>query len=84
MENNLKSIAFSALSTGVYGYPSNEAAETALGVVRKFLEGSDGEKLDRVVFCNFTEKDVKAYENLTPLVNYRFHCFLTILKSKPR
>ncbi|KAL9078225.1 MAG: hypothetical protein Q9157_002843 [Trypethelium eluteriae] len=64
--NKCKSIAFSALSTGVYGYPSNEAAETALGEVRKFLEGKDGAKLDRIVFCSFMEKDQKAYEEWTP------------------
>ncbi|KAF2232567.1 LRP16 family protein [Viridothelium virens] len=64
--NKCKSIAFSALSTGVYGYPSNEAAEAALGEVRKFLEGKDGAKLDRIVFCSFMEKDQKAYEEWTP------------------
>ncbi|KAI9705315.1 MAG: hypothetical protein M1820_005145 [Bogoriella megaspora] len=64
--NRCKSIAFSALSTGVYGYPSGEAAETALGEVRRFLEGPKGDKLDRVVFCCFMDKDTKAYEEWLP------------------
>jgi O-acetyl-ADP-ribose deacetylase (regulator of RNase III) len=34
----MKSIAFSAISTGVYGYPSRHAAEDAIKEVRKFLE----------------------------------------------
>ena len=50
----------------MYGYPSDEAAETALEEVRKFLEGKDGAKLERVVFCSFMEKDEKAYEKWTP------------------
>ncbi|KAI8941495.1 hypothetical protein NX059_002712 [Plenodomus lindquistii] len=60
--NGCKSIAFSALSTGVYGYPSGEASEVALETVRKFLdEEGQAEKLDRVIFCNFLEKDEVAY-----------------------
>ena len=62
VENNCKSIAFSALSTGVYGYPSGEASLVALDTVRKFLEEEDhAEKLDRVIFCNFLQKDEDAY-----------------------
>ena len=33
-QNDCKSLAFSALSTGVYGYPSDEAAETAIRAVK--------------------------------------------------
>ncbi|CAI6230338.1 unnamed protein product [Periconia digitata] len=60
-ENGLKSIAFSALSTGVYGYPSGEASEVALDTVRKFLEEGKGNELERIVFCNFLQKDEDAY-----------------------
>lgn len=65
VDNGCKSIAFSALSTGVYGYPSGEASEVALETVRKFLEEEQAEKLDRVIFCNFLQKDEDAYfENI--------------------
>ena len=66
--NKCKSIAFSALSTGIYGYPSDEAAETAIGEVRKWLDEDEGRanKLDRIVFCSFLEKDEKAYEKWIP------------------
>ncbi|TAQ89716.1 hypothetical protein B7494_g1973 [Chlorociboria aeruginascens] len=67
VENNCKSIAFSALSTGVYGYPSDDAAPVAIKAVRDFLEGEDGEKLDKVVFCTFVPKDVNAYNKWLPL-----------------
>jgi O-acetyl-ADP-ribose deacetylase (regulator of RNase III) len=61
VDHGCKSIAFSALSTGVYGYPSGEASLVALETVRKFLEKKEAEKLDRVIFCNFLDKDEDAY-----------------------
>ncbi|THV83188.1 A1pp-domain-containing protein [Aureobasidium pullulans] len=66
-ENGCKSIAFSALSTGVYGYPSKEAAETAIGEVKKWLDTDNkADKLDRIIFCNFMEKDQDAYYECLP------------------
>ena len=70
------SIAFSCLSTGVYGYPSGEAAEIAAGEVRRFLEELENKKqegkteggLGRVVFCIFEAKDEKAYGKWLPYV----------------
>ncbi|KAL8912109.1 MAG: hypothetical protein Q9171_002825 [Xanthocarpia ochracea] len=62
------SIAFSCLSTGVYGYPSDEAAEIACKTVRSFLESEKGQKLDRVVFCCFLKKDELEYQRLLPMV----------------
>ncbi|CAG7947376.1 unnamed protein product [Penicillium nalgiovense] len=66
VENDMKSIAFSAISTGVYGYPSRYAAEDAIKEVRKFLVGPNIGKLERVIFCNFEQKDVTAYEEFIP------------------
>ncbi|KAF2089708.1 A1pp-domain-containing protein [Saccharata proteae CBS 121410] len=66
--NGCRSVAFSALSTGVYGYPSREAAEAATGEVRKWLD-EDGERagrVDRIVFCNFLPKDEDAYVGVLP------------------
>ncbi|KAI9732277.1 MAG: hypothetical protein M1818_007596 [Claussenomyces sp. TS43310] len=67
VENQCKSIAFSALSTGVYGYPSQEAAPVAIQAVKDFLETKDGVKLDKIVFCTFEKKDVIAYNETIPL-----------------
>ena len=66
VDDGLDAIAFSAVSTGVYGYPSTKAARTALKTVRKFLETEEGQKLDLVVFCNFEKKDRDAYIDLIP------------------
>lgn len=61
------SVAFSCVSTGVYGYPSKEAALVATREVRRFLEEDDKEgSLERVVFCCFEDKDVRAYEQWIP------------------
>ncbi|KAL4865069.1 hypothetical protein BDV12DRAFT_175242 [Aspergillus spectabilis] len=68
IENDMKSIAFAAISTGVYGYPPRDAARTALDETRKFLENdSNTGRLERVIFCNFESKDERAYEELVPL-----------------
>ena len=68
VENDCKSIAFSALSTGVYGYPSDEAAETAIGAVKGWLDKDEERtgKMERIIFCSFMEKDEKAYEEYIP------------------
>ena len=66
--NEVRSVAFSALSTGVYGYPSGEAAEAAIRAVKGWLEADEerADRLERVIFCNFQEKDEKAYEEYIP------------------
>lgn len=66
VENDCKSIAFSALSTGIYGYPSDDAAPVAIRAVKEFLEGEHGDKLEKVIFCTFVPKDVKAYNKWLP------------------
>ncbi|PLB33193.1 macro domain-containing protein [Aspergillus candidus] len=67
VENDMKSIAFSAISTGVYGYPSDEAARTAVEEARRFLDDPDNiGKLERIIFCNFEEKDQVAYQEAIP------------------
>jgi len=49
VEHDCQSIAFPAISTGVYGYPIDLAAETALGTIRAFLEERAEPRLVRCV-----------------------------------
>jgi O-acetyl-ADP-ribose deacetylase (regulator of RNase III) len=65
-EKGCKSVAFSAISTGVYGYPSWEAAPVAIRAVREFLEEDHEHKIDLVVFVTFEKKDVDAYNDFLP------------------
>ena len=48
-EHDLKSVALPAISTGIFGYPLDEAARVMLSAAVKYLEGETG--LERVVFC---------------------------------
>jgi O-acetyl-ADP-ribose deacetylase (regulator of RNase III) len=54
------SIAFPAISTGVYGYPKEAAAQIAVESVRAF----EGKSLREVMFCCFSEDDRRRYEAL--------------------
>lgn len=67
-ENGCDSVAFSALSTGIYGYPSHEAAAAAIDEVRTAMNEGLADKLDRIIFCNFLEKDERAYHEILPQV----------------
>ena len=58
-ENNLKSIAFSCISTGVYGFPKAEAAAIAKRVLTEHIQnGYQGE----VIVCCFSDADAKYYQ----------------------
>jgi O-acetyl-ADP-ribose deacetylase (regulator of RNase III) len=58
-EHKAKSIAFPAISTGIYRFPRQRAAEIAVRTVREHLPASG---LDRVIFCCFDEDTVGIYD----------------------
>ncbi len=62
-EKKLGSIAFPCISTGVYGYPAEEAAVIALNTVIFWLDAHPDYTLN-VYMCCFSEKDLKIYKNL--------------------
>ena len=62
VENEIKSIAFPAISCGAYCYPIAEAARIALQSTRDFLRATD--KIDKVIFVLATDEILSAYRQL--------------------
>lgn len=61
-ENQLESIAFPSISTGVYGYPIHEASIIAVKTVKEFLQKSVNPS--HVIFCCFSKRDLDIYKKL--------------------
>ncbi len=59
-EHGVRSIAFPAISTGIYGFPPDRAARIAVRTVRRGLE--DNPALEHVIFASFGTKSVAHLE----------------------
>jgi O-acetyl-ADP-ribose deacetylase (regulator of RNase III) len=69
LDSGFKTVAFSCISTGIYGFPSDAAAVTVTECLRHFLETQPGaEKLEAIVVCLFEPKDANAYGDALPKV----------------
>uniref|UniRef100_A0A8C2N544 Mono-ADP ribosylhydrolase 2 n=1 Tax=Cricetulus griseus TaxID=10029 RepID=A0A8C2N544_CRIGR len=60
-ENNLRSVAFPCISTGIYGFPNEPAAVIALDTIKEWL-AKNHQEVDRIIFCVFLEVDFKIYK----------------------
>ena len=60
-ENNLRSIAFPAISTGIFGYPLDRCARMMLSVAMDYARGETD--IERVVFCLYDEGAFGVFEN---------------------
>ena len=60
--NGVKSIAFPNISTGIYGYPKQEAAQIATQTVKDLLVTNS--EIETVIFCVFDEENYSIYTNL--------------------
>ena len=60
VENGIKSIAFPAISTGVYLFPLERATKIAIDEVTKFL--NDNDEIEKVIFVAFDDTTHNCYE----------------------
>jgi O-acetyl-ADP-ribose deacetylase (regulator of RNase III) len=56
LRNDVRTIAFPAISTGVYGYPKRQATEIAVAVMREYED-----RFERIIACCFSEEDAALY-----------------------
>lgn len=59
-ENNLESIAFPAISTGIFGYPMQECSEIMIKTAMDFLEKHDSPQ--EVIFCLYGQEAYGIFE----------------------
>jgi len=63
-QKGVSSIAFPCISTGIYGYPAEDAAEIAVRVIRENLQKFSS--IEQVVFCCFSDADLATYQAIIP------------------
>lgn len=59
-QHGLKSVAFPAISTGIFGFPVDRCARIMLTTTKEYLQGETG--LQRVVFCLFGQESFETFE----------------------
>lgn len=69
-ENNLTSIAFPAISAGIYGYPMANGARIALAIARE--EAAKG-GFDRIIFVQFGDHAQQVYEEVATNLGVDYH-----------
>ena len=63
MENNIKTIAFPCISTGVFRFPKDEASKIAIKTVDEFLDNHKN-GFEKVIFSVYSDEDYEIYKNL--------------------
>lgn len=60
VENKIKTIAFPAISTGIYGFPLERATQIAIKIVKEFISTKPG--ITKVIFICFDTKTESVYK----------------------
>jgi O-acetyl-ADP-ribose deacetylase (regulator of RNase III) len=63
-KNELQSVAFCCISTGVFGFPQEPAANIALRIVREYLDNTPSTHIHTVIFNVFKDDDYEIYQRL--------------------
>ena len=61
VQNNVATIAFPNISTGIYHFPKQKAAEIAVHTVKYFLAGNDS--IQQVIFVCFDDENYEVYKH---------------------
>lgn len=61
VQHGVRTIAFPAISCGIFGYPADAAARIAVGEIKRFLDASEG--IDRVYLICFGDEIYTAYQH---------------------
>jgi len=64
----IRSIAFPSISTGVYSYPVEQAAQIAVQTVRNYVEAHEG-VFEKIVWVLFDDRTYRAYEKQINSIN---------------
>lgn len=59
LQHGARIVAFPGISTGVYGYPKEQACRIALSVMREY-----NDRFDEIVCCCFSDEDKRIYERI--------------------
>jgi O-acetyl-ADP-ribose deacetylase (regulator of RNase III) len=59
LENGVRSIAFPAISTGVYGFPKQQATEIAVAAMLEYAD-----RFERIIACCYSEADAELYRQV--------------------
>lgn len=64
VENNVSSIAFPNISTGVYHFPKAQAAQIAINTVKDFIINEPTGQLQQIIFVCYDTDNLRLYQNL--------------------
>lgn len=71
VDKHISSIAFPAISTGVYGYPLEKATKVAVNTVRSYVQDQLNESnelsIKEIIFCCFSANDAAVYQQVLEL-----------------
>ena len=59
-DNKLKTIAFPAISTGIFGFPIDRCSKIMIATAKEYLSGKT--QINEVIFCLYTTSDFEVFE----------------------
>ena len=62
IKNNIKTIAYPAISCGIYGFPIEKAAKIAFETVKDFISQND--RIEKIIFIDINDKVINEYKKL--------------------